>query len=210
MGLSKDEPVEEYKAKMDSCSIPAQAQLDATFVALGYSAQKPPVGFRKAAWGDSKNQVIAIEGKPAEVLNGGDVLFYRNTLVNHEVFVYFTFIQGKLVSGAYFFKEEHTDDNAFIDDYNAIASSLDKKYGKPYTHETTWNNPLFENDKAHWGIAVATGQAHMLEAWSLSDTNIMHALDGDNFKVTHFIRYTSVQYKYLLDKSERAKELQGL
>lgn len=207
LDLIKNDVIDEYSARMDSCTIPSQEQLDKAYVRLGYAAVNPPVGFRKSHWGDSKAAVESIEGKPVATPEGE--LAYRVTLDGHNAFAVFYFTQNKLVTGVYQFNDEHSDNNAFIEDYDAISGVLTSKYGKPSSHDATWSDTLFKNDPTHWGMAVSAGHVIFSELWGPSDTNIFHALTGDNFKVEHTIRYSSIQYKLLLDQQEKEHASDG-
>ncbi|RAN82077.1 hypothetical protein B5P43_10385 [Bacillus sp. SRB_336] len=208
--MGKSEALDDFTARVDACEVPVQFQLDEVFVALGYPAQKQHLGFRKSAWGDSPEKVVAVEGKPSDKTPDGSLFVYQTTLSGHDAFAFFRFVQGKLVSGGYTFTDRHSNDNMFIDDYDAIADALKTKYGPPSSHDTNWETELFKNDRSHWGTAIASGQMNMLEMWSLGDTDIMHALDGDNFKVKHLIRYTSIEYKPLINQAQKAKSTEGL
>lgn len=208
--MGKSEVLDDFTARVDACSVPVQSQLDQVLVALGYPAQKRHLGFRKSAWGDSPEKVIAIEGKPSDKTPDGSMFVYQTTLSGHDAVAFFRFVEGKLVSGGYTFTDQHSNDNAFIDDYDAIADALKTKYGKPSSHDTNWENELFKNDRSHWGMAIAAGQMNMLEMWSLGDTDILHALEGDNFKLHHIIRYTSIEFKPLVDQAKKAKATEGL
>jgi hypothetical protein len=210
LDMGKSETADGYNDRVNGCLVPVQNQLDDVFVALGYPAQHPRVGFRKSAWGDSPENVVALEGKPSDKTPDGSLFVYRTTLSGHDAIAFFRFVEGKLVSGGYSFTDQHSNDNMFIDDYDAIADALKTKYGAPSSHGTNWEADLFKNDRSHWGTAVASGQMNMLEMWSLGDTDIMHALDGDNFKVKHLIRYTSIEYKPLINQAQKAKSTEGL
>ncbi|WEN16188.1 hypothetical protein PY254_05845 [Rhodanobacter sp. AS-Z3] len=201
MDLSKTDVVDDYNSRMDSCNIPAQVQLDKVYVGLGYAAEHPLIGYRKSHWGDSMAEIEAIEGKPDATTDGK--LIYQVTLDGHSAFAIFTFIQNKLVSGAYKFNDEHSNKNAFIDDYDSISAVLTTKYGKPNSHDANWSNTLFKSDPSRWGMAVSFGHVNFMEIWFLSDTSITHILGGDNFKVDHIIQYRSIQYKLLIDQEER-------
>src|SRR3546814_887849 len=148
---------------MNACRIPVQIQLDNIFVSLGYAAEMPLVGYRKSHWGDSMSDVVATEGKPLVTKDG--TLGYRVKLDGHEAFAAYTFIQGMLVKGSYIFTDEHSNNNAFVDDYNAISANLTVKYGKPYSHDAEWSSELFKNDPSQWGPAVEVGHATSSESW---------------------------------------------
>lgn len=208
--MGKSETLDDFTARIDACAVPVQSQLDEVLVALGYPAQKQHLGFRKSAWGDSPGKVVAVEGKPSDKTPDGSLFVYQTTLAGHDAVAFFRFVQGKLVSGGYTFTDKHSNDNMFIDDYDAIADGLKTKYGAPSSHDTNWESDLFKNDRSRWGIAIASGQMNMFEMWSLGDTDILHALDGDNFQVKHLIRYTSIEYKPLINQAQKAKSTEGL
>src|SRR3546814_4089471 len=125
MSLSKTDNVDDYGDRMNACRIPVQIQLDNIFVSLGYAAEMPLVGYRKSHWGDSMSDVVATEGKPLVTKDG--TLGYRVKQDGHEAFAAYTFIQGMRVKGSYIFTEEHSNNNAFVDDYNASSANLTVK-----------------------------------------------------------------------------------
>lgn len=207
---SPSEEMDAFSTRLEACQVPVQQQLDRVFVDLGYEAQEKHFGFRKSAWGDTPESVIAIEGEPSSKLNNGDRLVYQTTLSGHEAMVFFDFFDRKLAVGSYVMSDKHTDANQFIDDYDALAQALRIKYGAPSSHEITWKSNLFKKDREHWGVAVGAGQMHMIEAWHLADVSIMHLLEGDNAKINHILWYKSVEMQPLIDETEAAKAQEGL
>ena len=147
MDFQKTEQEDAYTDRMNSCEVPVQKQLNGIYVSLGYPVDKPFLGFRKSQWGDSVAQVQAIEGKP--LLSRPDALTYQTKVDGHDAYAVFIFIDGKLVKSGYSFSEKHSNNNAYIDDYDSISEALTAKYGKSITHGANWENPLFKNDRSH-------------------------------------------------------------
>lgn len=122
------------------------------------------------------------------------------------------FADNKLVRGAYIFRNEHINNNQYIDDFETVKKSLTEKYGKPQKDEQVWSGgDLFKNDPSVWGTAVAVGNLQYGAVWTLNDTQIALWLSGDNLKIQHVLGYKSTKPEHLeLMKKAQDKAKSGI
>jgi len=166
---------------------------------------------RKAAWGMTPAQVIATEeGKPASVREvGGETAITYDSLQFGGLpcrLVYF-FSDGKLARAKFLFAAQHGDLNEFISDYHAVELPLLEKHGKPGTERVVWDNPAFQTESQSYlerdrsipseivpsdkfaGLEIAFGHLKLYTQWIVQETAILHALTGDNHRITHQIEW---------------------
>lgn len=157
--------------------------------------------FRGHNWGATMQEVRAKQGVPADTSQ--NLLTYADTIGTLDCAVAFQFSEGRLVLGAILFRERHSDDNAYISDFEKISKILKQKYGEPTDDRgVVWKNPLFRDDRSHWGTALSAGHMTMVQQWRTSSTTISHIAHGDNFAVSHAIRYISNAAAPALDEAE--------
>lgn len=160
--------------------------------------------FRSAKWGMNRMQVRNLEKiKPAQEVESS--LYYSGKLGSWSVYYGYKFLAGKLVEGTYIILEEHTNKNVYISDFQKLKSALQKKYGDPVEDEVIWFNNLYKSDPSGWGMAVSLGHLNYKSIWKTKTTEILLILGGDNFKITHAIRYRSVKDARKLEQEESAK-----
>jgi hypothetical protein len=137
--------------------------------------------------------------------NGLDILMYSGKAESLSIVYAYYFVNNKLVQGRYTFSDEHTNKNAYIDDFNKVKDSLIGKYGKPTDDNMFWSNNLYKDDPAKWGMAVAAGHLGCQAKWTLNDTIIVLQLKGDNSNITHAVQYAS-SIKEHIDLVKKAEE----
>jgi len=103
------------------------------------------------------------------------------------------------------FVGEHSNKNDYIRDYKNLKEILAKKYGKPWSDRTTWDNDLFKNDRSQWGLAVSIGHLSYGALWDTSKTYITLGLSGDNYEITLLAAYDSRELKEWADKIKEEK-----
>lgn len=168
-----------------------------------------PGDFRNAKWGMSKEQVKKTElSKPIGENDG--LLGYEDKIANLTCQIAFEFVDDTLSSAHYLIKEKHINDNDYITDFNKLKDLLSEKYGKPSMDKIVWKGSLYKGDVEHYGLAVISGELVYAAQWQTELTNITLILSGDNFTPYLAIMYESSQYKYLKDKKEKKKMLNGL
>ena len=169
--------------------------------------------FRSSHWGDNKSDVILQEGQPNIFAGqeGADDNYSFNTFVaDMHCQVCFQFIEDKLVSGVYYFKQSHTNQNDFIKDYNNLFELLSKKYGAPIKDEEIWSNELYRDELDQYGFAVSIGHLSYLARWIDDVTEINLALMGDNYQADLILTYTGRKYKGKLENMTVSRQIKGL
>ncbi len=165
--------------------------------------------FKKTKWGMSKSQVKSSESLKIHQ-NTKTTLLYKTSILNKKVLLGYTFVDNQLVSTGYLLAESHSNNNSFISDYEDFKKTLTKKYGKPKADRIVWKNDLYKDTYSSWGMAISVGHLVYLSSWELEDTIIDNILMGDNFKITHMVRYNSKKLKELEEKDEEKKALDAL
>lgn len=106
-------------------------------IALTPACSPPEPDFRKASWGMSKEQIIALEGEPIEETEFD--LIYNVTVEGVDARCAYVFFENKLKSALYTF-DAKTNGKMNLIVFSAFESVLEDKYGagenlklKPYT-----------------------------------------------------------------------------
>ena len=142
------------------------------------------------------------KAKFVQTLKEGDeeTIIYSGTVGGLDCDIYYCFIKNKFLMGAYYFTEEHTNKSVYIDDYKTVLSSLKDKYGKPTVEDYEWLNDLYRDDISEWGFAVSLGHLKYYANWKFSNGSIFTVLKGDNYKISHIVRYSTDDYE--IEKEE--------
>ncbi|NII07228.1 hypothetical protein [Luteibacter anthropi] len=200
------ESVEEYRIRLDVCGSEVARVGKALEGALGFAVTIG--GFRDSSWGDSMQSVVTKEGSP--LVRRPNLVAYSTSVAGLKALAVFTFAADKLVAGAYVFTEEHRSDNSYLDDFDQASTLLRKKYGPTSPPERSWSDDLYKARRQDWGMAIATGRMSQYEGWLKDETDISHVVSGDNFKITHSIKYESRELKPLRDEATSKAQTKGL
>ena len=87
---------------------------------------------------------------------------------------------------------------------------LQKKYGAPAASGQGWGNELFKEDRGSWGTAVAYGHLKYRAEYEVPGMTITHVLNGDNFEISHAVRYASTRIGHLELQEMEREHLDGL
>jgi hypothetical protein len=180
------------------------ALLLSTFTAQSLSA----ADFRTHDWGATLDAVKAAEGNPVQ--ESADRLVYEAEITSLSAYLSFEFVNGMLSSAMYVFTEEHSNNNLFLNDFNAIEALLEQRYGKAANPQTIWLNDLYRDDPDDYGMAIAAGHMAKQTKWETERTSVRHTLRGDNFDITHGIVYEGKPMQALQDEAEKQKALNQL
>lgn len=165
--------------------------------------------FRKVKWGMTMEQVKKIEkGQFHNVKD--NVIAYSVTVANKEADLFYSFIDNKLVSGAYFFNVRHTNPNAFIDDYYSLKDLLSAKYAEPSIDDINWLNELYKDEPSEKGFAVSLGHLNYRAKWFEDSTDITLTLTGENYKCNLMLGYASVKYIPQMIEQNKGEQTEGL
>lgn len=164
--------------------------------------------FRNVSWGQSTEEVIRAEGRAPEHQEAHGkkaLLVYQDKVGTYDCDVVYIFAFNELVRAKYVPTTEHSNNNAYLDDFDTWADMLSGKYGKVEA-KTYWSNDLYRSDRSEWGMALAVGHLSKYAKWDRPDTVIILALNGENFKVSLSVEYSSVKLEQLEKEAEKAEE----
>lgn len=170
--------------------------------------EKDEQDFRKARWGMSQEEVIALEGETAE--RSEEILGYSGTVLGYPCLTIFHFGAGQLADGMYIFQQNHSQPGSFITDYESIQAMVDKKYGSGTHSGPLWQDRLYADDPSEWGMAVSMGHLMYFSEWTTPSTKIVLSLTGDNFETHLSLRYESISLAPLQKALAEKKALDDL
>jgi len=162
--------------------------------------------FRDVSWGASRAEVRAAE-TATELGEEGNQLIFESLVADKNAGIVYEFLPGdRLVRAYYVFNEEYTNENRHIDDYNQIETILERVYGTPDTDDTEWIDDLYQDDPSSYGLAVSIGHLIYRSIYSSETTIIYHVLTGNNYDVSHVVRYDSVELGGEADQQDQQFE----
>jgi hypothetical protein len=163
----------------------------------------------------SRAQVQATEASApsAVVESGGQVILQYEPVKwsGQDARLFYIFSEGKLVRAGYLFQAEHSDPNEFIRDYQSVEPLLTAQYGKAAKEEALWNDPAFQDESIRYleqdraapsqffpsdryvGLEIAFGHLRFFTHWDTGRTTVLHALTGEDSKITHQVEYLSAK-----------------
>ena len=167
----------------------------------------------------TQDQVVGTErNRPADVSksNGETVVrFDAVKFAGLEGKAVYIFANDKLVRAKYVFDSQHTDLNGFIADFRAAEPVLAEAYGKPTGERAMWEDDATQEESIRYlvqdrsrpsdilpsdrlvGLAVSLGQLKLYTQWSRGRTKVLHALTGENHRITHQIEFRSAELETL-------------
>ncbi|WP_242120945.1 hypothetical protein [Aestuariivivens sediminicola] len=146
----------------------------------------PPFNFQGLTWDSTKEDVNA---KFPESMKIGKYLSVDTNVNYLDASLIFRFEEGNLNLIMYTFKEKHSNENIYIEDFLNLKELLIEKYGEPNLDETEWRRDLYKGDTQYYGLAISMGDLIYKVQWLLPDTDIRLLLYGDNYKVKHTLAY---------------------
>lgn len=156
---------------------------------------------RNANWGWTKESV-----KKSETLKliseTKNELMYSGTLGNKKFNILYDFTKNKLTQVCYIYSESHVNNNNYISTYDDLKNILIKKYDTTATDQIIWKNNLYKDNEDDWGMACSAGHVTFKATWENSDTYVMLACIGENFKISLGIVYTSKNYLTLINSEK--------
>lgn len=159
-------------------------------------------GFRLTRWGMSKAQVKNAESskfireeKLGGAMKGLECLVCQDNIAGLDCLIVYYFAENRLTRARYLFTEDHSNNNLYISDFEIVKSQLSQKYGQPIRDELIWSNDLYKDDSSHYGMAIAIGHLQYVVEWSLPETYIQVLLQGDNFKINHWVEYIGKAFR---------------
>ena len=162
--------------------------------------------FRVAHWGDSKESIVEKEGK-SDLSPDAKLYMFSDNVAGFPCMVGYIFEDNQLVMARYLFKEEHTNKNDYIYDFNKLVNLLSKKYGEPDWNSPEWKNRLYQDDPSDYGFAVSLGHLVYSAGWLKDKTEISVFLTGENYDITFILQYVSTKYKQLREENDIKRSL---
>ncbi len=171
---------------------------------LANGQDKQDFNFRKTQWGMSEAKVVEIEGEPLDQYEEGNerTIYYRAVKADLNSFLYYVFVEDKLVYGGYVFTETYEDKNKYIDDFQKIQKDLTEKYGQPKTENKIWNKDTYKEDPEKHGLALSRGHLTYEMMFETEKTEITHTLDSEDEEILHQLSFFSKELKGLLEGIE--------
>jgi len=163
-----------------------------------------PRKFDEMQWGQSKKQILEMEGKPSfqERRKGLDIMRYDQKVINLDCSIEYIFSSNKLTKTRFSFLNDYVEKNNYLDDYRKIKAALIQKFGKPLDENMNWRDPSYKNDFSSWGDAVSLGHLEMNSYWLTSKTEISASLRaGNDAEISLVVEYTGLPVKELASKS---------
>ena len=132
-----------------------------------------------------------------EITEGGRNLFARSQKVSsYKCSANYYFDEaGKLYFGIYTITDKHSSENKYIEDYEKLNTVYEEVYGECSSKREKWINDFYKNDAKHKALAVSKGDLKIISTWYGEDgSRVIHSLEGDNYKIGHFVYYVSADY----------------
>lgn len=170
-------------------------------LSVSFSAIAEPFSIRNGVtFGMTREEIIACEGAEPHEENATMLLYTKQKSAGKDCSILYTLTDGLLTNIAVSFKEEHSFENGYIEDFLDVSQSLKTKYGEPYLDEAcNWKNTLYKDDPESFGFAVSIGHLTVCSSWVFDDFEIAHLLVGDNYEINHGILYKHVSYETQVD-----------
>ena len=162
--------------------------------------------FRKTNWGMTKAQVLASETSEITPEENNNSLSYKGTVNDLDCFIVYVFAFDTLIRAQYNIIEERKNSNQYIRDYEGLKKILTEKYGQPEKDRVTWLNDMYQDNVNDWGLAVSIGQLAYFSEWLTETTDIWLMLQGDNYRITFVVEYTSLKYASLIKEVEEEEK----
>ena len=167
------------------------------------------VGYRGIPWGSTQGRFKLGFPETTSWDQGDGMLAAEMKIVSRDAILAGSFVDGKLTSVSVIFREKFSNNNSYLGSYQAVKDLLNQKYGASEL-KASWSNDLYSSDASHYGFAVSIGHLALSNSWETGETSIDMILSGNNYKITHAVRYASKALKGMADRSSKEKSLGDL
>jgi hypothetical protein len=183
---------------------------DGTWTRLAAVHSNPASGgFRRAAWGGTRAEVQASEGRSPDGESDGNLRF-AVTIAGLEATALYIFVSDTLVRAKYLITQPHSDYSLYLQDFSTLDALLTAKYGKAQTQDQFWNNDLYEDSPQEYGMAIAAGHMSRFYRWKANDTSVCLAIHGDNYDISLQIEYAGLEFEKLESEHTQSAALDDL
>ena len=170
------------------------------FLPSAYAESNTEPDFKTFYWGDAQTIVEKSNGTPdyTGVMNTqvANYIAYDVSLLGMDAILVYYFCDDGLFSVRYMFQEEHSNEDAYIDDYQTVKSALYKKYGTTLLEGENWSNDdkkeYYANEK---GKAVLYGFLEYYAYYLNDRTEVDLTMNSDNYDISLAINYISNDIK---------------
>jgi hypothetical protein len=148
---------------------------------------------RKVKWGMSRQEVEKIEKNLKKINNkSNSKLCYHATILDYAADLVYSFSKNKLDILTTTF-DITKDDGDKMDAYNGIKESLIAKYGEPTRADTFWIDGELRQHLRSMNMGLVYELKSLYTIWENVNnrTNIILALDNNDFKVSIAVEYSS-------------------
>jgi len=161
----------------------------ALFLAMMVSFTVTAQDFRSFHWGDSKDDVIAVEGQPLHDENGRLSFFERQFFSQDtlNVRLIYTFKEGRLVNGASLV----VDKERSYKTYEAILENLEEQYGGPSQMSKIWADCDDDQQKREKVELIRRGGLNVYTLYTSERTDAWAMMSGSDGYLTISFGYTS-------------------
>jgi hypothetical protein len=170
--------------------------------ATSTAASASAFDFRNARWGQTKQQIIASERIKLQQIPNGP-LGGQDDVDHRRFWVFYEFVGDQFARASYALSESYTEPNSYLLATDSLVKGLSEKYGEP-VRTVKWMNTLYQSEPLHYGLAIAAGHLVLKNQWELPRTSITQFTNGENFKVSVGVRYTSREFEGALEQQEKA------
>ncbi|MBF0406435.1 MAG: hypothetical protein HQM10_03705 [Candidatus Riflebacteria bacterium] len=160
--------------------------------------------FRKAFWGFTPDEIKKTENTDI-ISESESMILYSDNVSGLKCLVAYIFTEGKLTRTKYIIDQIHTNKNDYISDYNLLKDLLSAKYGKARSNEF-WKKSHLKSNPEHYGMAISCGELVYQSIWKTKNTEIFLTLEGDNFKISLEVQYSSIKLQSLEDKNQKNRD----
>lgn len=161
--------------------------------------------FRNVEWGLSMTELIDVvvdqeyqNGLTKDGYNVSTDRFdiYDSTVGGYKCQISYFLVDGQFADGAYFLRENHSNNQLYYSDYTDLVAKYTKKYGKPITDKKEWiGGSIYKDEPENYGMAIAIGDLQMTTVWEAKDgSRIEFFMTGDNFDISTRIDYLCPGY----------------
>ena len=138
-----------------------------------------------------------------------DVFFCRESLIDRNFSLSFSFLDGEFVRAGYVLADSPTNAAIYFDVYEQLKSLLIEKYGNPSTEsEKVITDPMsLYRDREY---ALVMGELKWSVTWERAQTNIGLVIYGDNGKADLVLVYESVAHLEAVAEAKRKENLKKM
>ncbi len=153
---------------------------------------KKPMGIRKVTWGMDIEKVKRLESKNDLFVDRDDTLLYLNQKVSDlSCQLFYLFNTKKQLMGAFYvIKEDFSDANRYIEEYEKMVKSLTDMYGEPDTSEVNRKDGTENADESTLGNELLAGNLGYYNFWRRENVQFSASLYTSGEIIMFIISYT--------------------